>query len=87
MVLNEKLTIEITGIEIAWAKGKNTKSSFKTLKEVQTMNKQDFKLKELEEVKVQQLARERQEIFELEEKVKKGMDQINRVNRKIYGPG
>ena len=38
------------------------------------MNEQDFKLKELEELKVQQLAKERQEIFELEEKVKKGMD-------------
>ena len=41
------------------------------------MNEQDFKLKELEELKVHQLAKERQEIFELEEKVKKGMDQIN----------
>ena len=55
-------------------KGKNTKLTFKTLKEVQTMNEQDFKLKELEELKVQQLAKERHEIFELEEKVKKGMD-------------
>ena len=41
------------------------------------MNEQDFKLKELEEFKVQQLAKERQGIFELEEKVKKGMGQIN----------
>ena len=69
--------VEITGVEIAWVKGKNTKSTFKTLKEVQTMNEQDFKLKELEEFKVQQLAKERQGIFELEEKVKKGMGQIN----------
>ena len=61
-------------VETAWVKGKNTKLTFKTLKEVQTMNEQDFKLKELEELKVQQLAKERQEIFELEEKVKKGMD-------------
>ena len=40
------------------------------------MNEQDFKLKELEELKVLQLAKEREEIFELEEKVKKGMGQI-----------
>ena len=53
---------------------KNTKLIFKTLKEVQKINEEDFKLKELEEFKVQQLAKERQEIFELEEKVKKGMD-------------
>ena len=53
---------------------KNTKWTFKTLKEVQKINEDDFKLKELEEFKVLQLAKERQEIFELEEKVKKGMD-------------
>ena len=57
-----------------WRSNKNPKLTFKTLKEVQTMNEQDFKLKELEELKVQQLAKERQEIFELEEKVKKGKD-------------
>ena len=52
----------------------NTKRNFKTLKEVQKINEDDFKLKELGEFKVLQLAKERQEIFELEEKVKKGMD-------------
>ena len=60
-----------------WSSNKNPKLTFKTLKEVQTMNEQDFKLKELEELKVLQLAKEREEIFELEEKVKKGIDQIN----------
>ena len=60
-----------------WRSNKNPKLTFKTLKEVQTMNEQDFKLKELEELKVLQLTKEREEIFELEEKVKKGMDQIN----------
>ena len=53
---------------------KNTKLTFKTLKEVEQIIEEDFKLKELEEFKVQQLAKERLEIFELEEKVLKGMD-------------
>jgi len=53
---------------------KHIKLTFKTLKEVEKIIEEDFKLKELEEFKVQQLAKERQEIFELEEKVLKGMD-------------
>ena len=62
---------------------KNTNFIFKTIKEVQKINEEDFKLKELEEFKVKQLAKERQEIFELEEKVLKGMDKQILVSIRI----
>ena len=40
------------------------------------INQEDFKLKELEEFRDQQLAKERKEIFELQEEVKKAETQF-----------
>ena len=50
--------------------------NFQSLEEVTKISEEDYRLKDLEEFRNRQLAKDRKEIFELQEEVKKGMNQI-----------